>query len=360
MTNVVHVITKLDYGGAQSIARSLLLEQRARGHKVAIISGLLGPIADDLRACGILVIQEPRLVHHVSLTHDRDAVAGVAATLRRLGADVVHAHSSKGGVVGREASRRLGVPAVYTAHGWPFQPGAAVRQRVVSFAGEWIASKRHGDVVCVAASELELARKLRIASPDRLHLVHNGVGHRSEPAPTAAPVREGLRIVMVARFAPPKRHDLLIDAVRAIPSATAVLVGAGRDLAAAQSRAADLGERVRFVGYTDPSPYINDADVVVLLADYEGLPVTVLEAMRAKRAIVVNQLPGLADVVVDGISAEICSLTVTSLVGALRRLSDPILRADLADVAHGVWRSRFTIGDMADGYERVYAKVLRI
>ncbi len=351
---IVHVITKCDYGGAQTVVRELALEQRRRGHEVSVITGLLGPVAGELRTAGIDVVLDPSLVHALAPAGDFRAVRSIRERLRMLSPDVVHTHSSKGGLVGRVAARTLDTAVVYTAHGWPFQRGAATTQRLVSFGGEWAAGRTNAHVVCVSNAELRLARRLRIVPESRLHLVHNGVGHEAEAEPVRPVGSPCLELVMVARLSSPKRPDVLLEAVSRRSDVAVTFVGDGLLRRELEHRAVPLGDRVRFVGVTEPAPYLGAAHVAVLLSDYEGLPLSVIEAMRQRLPVLTNHLPGVVDAIEHQHNGIVCALSVPDVVAALETLQDDELRVRLGAAARKTWRERFTAEAMTDGYDTVY------
>ena len=358
---IVHIITKCDYGGAQTVLAELASEQQRRGHDVSVIAGLTGPVSEDLTRLGISVEHEPTLTHAIHLRNDRSAFRALSSRLEKTKPDIVHTHSSKGGLLGRAAARRLDIPVVYTAHGWPFQHGAAARQRVQSFAGEWFSARGPGPVVCVSTSDFELAVSSRVCRRSDLYLVHNGVGRPGDCAVDSlkASHSDGLRLVMVARFSRPKRQDLVIEALKMLPPDISVtFVGDGELLLPNQTLARDLENRVRFAGVADPRPFLRAADAFVLVSDYEGLSISVIEAMRAGLPIIANELPGLRDAVVNGTTGLLCTSTPASLATAIESLRDPRRRALLGNAARRVWEERFTVTAMTDGYDEVYRSAL--
>ncbi len=367
MTNrmhILHIITKCDYGGAQTVLREMACEQQRRGNRVSVVTGTLGPVSKNLATLGISVHQEPALVHAIHPMQDRIALRRLVEWLEQLGPDLVHTHSSKGGLLGRRAARQVGIPVVYTAHGWPFQRGAAPAQRVASFAAEWFSARSTGPIVCVSSADLALAKSSRLCSAHRLHLVHNGVGKDDQSdsfsKSHSTPTQSGLDLLMIARFAAPKRQDIVLDALALLPENIRVtFAGDGLNLAAMRTRAASFGDRVNFVGVIEPGPLLQNSDALVLASDYEGSPMSVIEAMRAGLPVVTNRLPGIGDAVRDGTTGLICDLNPESFASTILLLTNPVLRARLGREGRLDWARRFTAGAMVDGYDAVYARALR-
>ena len=356
---IVHVITKLDVGGAQSVVRELALNQRAGGHDVQVITGTLGPVAAQLQDHGIDVFHHEGLTHAIDPVQDRRAGRRLQSMLRDIGPDLVHSHSSKTGLLGRQAAKQLDLPSVYTAHGWPFQKGAPLKQRILSWAGETSAGRSGGHIVCVTSSDFALAGRLRLAPPSRVHLVPNGTG--TVPIAHIGDAGDVFTVVMVARFASPKRHDLVVQAMRLLPRRIRVVfIGDGPRMASAKKRAGAAGERVLFEGAKDPAGWLARSSAFVLMSDYEGLPMSILEGMRAGLPVVANDLPGVRDAITDGSEGLLVQKTSLGLATALRSLTaDPVAAADFGRAAQRRWAKDFRSDTMAERYFEIYRRALR-
>lgn len=297
---VAHVVTKLDVGGAQTHVVELAIAQHASGIDVRVIAGVDGPAADRVRAAGIRVaIVDPLGSAHGRLSQ-RAAFGAVRGELASDAPDIVHAHSSHAGLMARLAARRDGYRSVYTAHGWPFQAGAAWKQRLASFAGEFVGGHLGDAVICLTEAEADRARAARVVPRRRIWVVPNGIAdvpvtlRRVGPVdPVAGPV-----LVMVARFAPPKLQVELLDVMETFDDRpwTLRLVGDGPGLEACRTLVSTsplLSSRVELLGHRDDVPDIlAAADIGLLWSRYEGLPISVMEQMRAGLACVASDLPG--------------------------------------------------------------------
>lgn len=368
--HIVHLITKLDVGGAQSVVRDLALCQLRDGNRVSIICGINGPVADELRRSGAEVHVAAALNHSIGIRDLRGA-DDLAKVLRRLSPDVVHCHSSKGGFLGRIAARKVGVPVVYTAHGWLFRDGPSPARRLLSFVGEWVGARIGGVVICVSESDMQFSNRLRVTRSSKSMVVRNGTGSavvgKARRFPSAATT--GLTLVMVARFAPQKRQDLVIDALRLLPERVRVIfVGGGDGLAMCQQQVANdpqISGRVEFLGVTDPSLALERADVMVLMSNYEGLSMSMLEGMRACLPVVANRLPGVSEAIVDGHNGVLVEKTAESLADAISVLLADLdkggsMICDLGSAAFETWRTEFTAEAMNAGYREVYERVLAL
>ena len=370
---IVHVITKADVGGAQSHVLELSAAQVAAGHDVVVLAGVLGAAATQMTQRGVIVRQEPSLVRSISPLQDLRAARQITASLRTLRPDVVHAHSSKAGVLARLGARRLRVPCVYTAHGWPFQPAAPLQQRIVSRVGETFAARWWGHVICLTKAEADLAVRYRVVSRDRVHVVALGIPDSAFPvaAPQQADSADNridppaiVRIVMVARFAAPKDQRGVISALTQLaPTGWQMdFVGDGDDLEPCQQliRTLNLADRVSTLGQRDDvERLLSQADIAVLWSRYEGLPLAMMEAMRAGLACVSSLLPGTIELFGQPPVGRLAT-TGDQLAQALQALiDDQGLRFALGAAARLRYEQSFTLDRMVQCTQQVYEVAIR-
>lgn len=248
--------------------------------------------------------------HRLGGSHGRPGVAdfGDLPLLVRLAgrADLVHAHSAKAGFLTRlAAALRAGGRrrAIFTPHGWSFW-AADHAERAVYLALERLAARWCTALVAVSASERAAGLAARVGRPDQYRVIRNGIDlepFAGDPGP-----RPG-RIVFVGRLRSPKRVDLALEALRrlraAVPEATLDVAGDGPLRSELEELATRLGvaDRVRFLGSrTDLPGLLLDAHCLVLASDYEGCPLSVLEAMAAGVPVVATSVGGIPELVVDG------------------------------------------------------------
>lgn len=247
--------------------------------------------------------------HHDVTTHLWDAQRNPAKGVRRESAevrrlvstiapDVVVAHSAKAGLVVR-TTLRGSVPTVYVPHAWPHLALPAAAQPA-AIAWERLASRWTAVVVAVGDGEAEEGRRRSIDAP--IEVIRNPVPPGWSPRTAADRSRaraelglpHGPIAVCVGRFSRQKGQDVLVAAWpqvrRSVPDATLVLVGDGPDLDQVRANA---GPGIQFPGPTDdPRPYLAAADIAILPSRWEGLSLSMLEAMASARSLVVTDVAG--------------------------------------------------------------------
>ena len=172
-------------------------------------------------------------------------------------------------------------------------------------------------------------------------------------------------VLSVGRLVPLKGLEYLLDAwvsvVREAPDAVLVIVGSGSLEAELRARASalELDRHVVFVGFrTDIPALLARAHTFVLSSLWEGLPMSVVEAMAARRPVVATAAGGTPDVVSDGITGLLVPpRAVAPLAEALRQvLADDVLAARLAT---GGWRNvqtRYTLEALLTATRAVYLR----
>ena len=182
--------------------------------------------------------------------HPADDARAFARLVRELrGFDLVHAHSSKAGVVARLAGWSSRRPVVYTPHGFPFVGEMREARRVFSHVVERLLAPPTAAIIGVCAFERDLARANQL-HPRMLAVVHNG-----SPACDGPLKRPGLVVGTVSALRRGKGVDVFLDAVPAILAAVpgAELVIAGEGPQAAELQAHPSAKLVRWEPYRPPA-----------------------------------------------------------------------------------------------------------
>ncbi|MEY2432683.1 MAG: hypothetical protein QOC92_2408, partial [Acidimicrobiaceae bacterium] len=204
----------------------------------------------------------------------------------------------------------------------------------------------------------------------KLEVIHNAVDIRKFQDPARPEVRAELSgdtpgplVVMVARLDPDKGHRHLLAAAAMLPDVRLVFAGDGPERGALEAFARELGvdDRVRFLGHRNDVPQLLAAcDVMALPSAFEGLPISVLEAMAAGTPVVASNIGGVDEVVQNNLTGLLVHPgDAPALAAAIRRLvEDPGQAARLADAARARVADEFSATTMARRVAAVYDKVL--
>ncbi len=357
---VLLVSTNADLAGAPTHVRTVACALLERGAQVLVAFGQHGPVEESLRALGVRCEVVPTMRSDLRFWRDRRTHADLSRLVVAFAPHLVHAHSAKAGQVARAVCRRLDVPCVYTVHGWGFGPGRPRLQSALVRLSERLQVAHTGHYVAVSQADAATGRA-RLGIPGRaIDTIHNGIAD----TPLRARPEASSVIVTVSRAHPGKDHDTLFRATAGL-DCEVWCIGGGTD-GAAFSRvvapyADDPRRRIRVFGNRCDIPeLLAQAGVFVLSSRYEGLPLSIIEAMRAGLPVVATDVGGVCELVRHG---ETGALVGVGDAPALHRqlsalLADGALRRRLGAAGRQAYERGFALEPMVDALVSVYRRTV--
>jgi glycosyltransferase involved in cell wall biosynthesis len=307
---VLIVVTLAETGGAQTYVASLL-PALVEEFDVVVAAHGPGPLLESARRAGARVVPLEHVRRPLSPWRDLRGLLELVALLRHERPDILHANSSKAGVLGRIAAVLSRVPIrIFTVHGWAFSAHTGIASALYERA-ERLLRPLTTITICVAESDRAAGVAARACDPERTVVIRTGVaadvavpGRRDGAAPT---------IVAVGRLQPPK----------------------------------------------DPLTLAR-ADLFVLSSTSEGLPLSILEAMAAALPVVATSVGGVPEAVEEGETGLLVPpRDPVRLAAALERLLvDPPLRRRLGANGRARVRERFGLEVFRQAHVDVYRREL--
>lgn len=354
---ILHVVTNADLGGAPRVVTELANRAARDGHVCAVASVPEGPLWEGL----LPSVEKVRLLW---LRREIAPMAEIRAwfELKRLfeswKPDIIHLHSSKVGVLGRLAAGRLASRVVYTIHGFD----TILKSYRVFLPLERMLAGRTGALVPVSAYD---ARNLAAAGIGGRHeLIRNGVSDRrgrrggdqgAVAALEGAKARGAQVMLSVARLAKPKRFDLFVETARRFDESEALFFWIGNP---ADTDATGLPANVRLLGeLPEAGNYANYCDIFLLLSDYEGLPMSVLEALSCGKPVLASKVGGLPEAIGED-CGELVDNDAGSVVAALRRLMVPGRATKAGEAARRRYEASFSGEAMWGSYLGLYRSLM--
>lgn len=373
MMNILYIVESSATGVARHML-DLIDGVRAAGHRVSVI---YSPLREDaiFRAGRMRLAAEGVDFAAVAMRRAPGPwdLAPILAARRYIAVhgpfDVIHGHSSKGGMVARLAGIGSGAAVVYTPHAIStLDPTLPILKRLVYHAGELALSWVTDSLIAVSTGEGAHLESLGIPRA-KIRVVLNGVEPPARGRPRAE-IRAELGLTagdlaagFVGRLGPHKAVDVLVAAFAqaraARPELRLIVVGDGEWRERAKREAADLGcdGDIRWLGAREALGYYAGFDLLAQPSRYEGLSYTMLEAASVGLPIVATDVSGTRDVIEDGTTGLIVPRVGDApafAVALVRIAADAALRESLTNAANSRIRAG-DVGRMVAGTLAVYA-----
>jgi glycosyltransferase involved in cell wall biosynthesis len=379
---ILHIITRMEEGGAPRVLLDLLARLDRDRFSQTLAAGRapegteLMPLA---RSLPIEIRQIRRLTRPIAPIGDIAALACLINLIRNERFDIIHAHTSKAGFLGRLAARIAGTRRViYSPHGDIFSgyfPGyqTAVYRLAERAAAPWC--ERIVTLTDAGAREYLIRG---IGTRRQFVTIPNGV---SADSLSGAADRRGVRkefgigtddfvIACVGRLVRIKGNDVLAAAAPRILAGACgrdirfLVVGDGPELEALKSLTERLGVRNRFSfpGFRkDVGRLLSGADLLVMPSRNEGLGMSILEAMAMSLPVVASRVGGIPEVVTDGVTGLLVSPEdpddlARACVGLMKD-ADGARR--MGQAGRRVVTERFSIERFIDNTARLYLDLMR-
>ncbi len=363
---VLHVLEALEGGTARHLV-DVATHTRGVRHVTVVPPRRVGGLTDETALPRLRSVDaDVRLIemHRAPWSPaNLRALGALRALIRRERPDVVHGHSSIGGLLARLAATGTGIPTVYTPNGiTQSRAGRLVERQLRS---------RTDVIVAVSESEADLARRLGLVGRGRVVVIPNGIELATPPSPVdlrahlQLPVGAPL-VGTIARLVPQKAPEDFVAACAVVghlvPDARFVLIGSG-DLAsevdAAIARSGLHGRLHRIPTLVGAAGVLGQLDVFALSSRFEGGPYAPLEAMRAGVAVVLTEVVGSRDTVEHGVSGLVVPAGDPEALGraVAELLQDPDRRQALAAAGQARVADRFDIRAMGTALDDLYEEV---
>jgi len=368
---ILYVVTGAGFGGAPAHVLRLMEADVKDGHAVGIVTSPEPRTISEAKRLDACIFPAPYFVRPIQLHNDIRALWLVLQAIRRFNPDLVSAHSTKAGYAARLACAILRKRVVFTAHGWAFGGGRGRFKSGLVVTMERLAAKATARIICVSDHDRDLALQHRIAQPDKLVVIHNGVDPQPFLNANSMLVRREFNlgqstvITMVARLVPQKDPLTLLRACQFLKGSFVLLVVGEGELRSQMEHFVSnsgLEHSTILTGERKDVPEILAAsDIFVLSSLWEGLPYTIIEAMIAGLPVVATRVGGIPELVEDNVTGFLVPPGgPKTLAKALQNLLDNSnVRHEMGRAGRARALREFNLDDMLRKTRQVYDQVLK-
>lgn len=374
---VLHIVGDSKYGGGSVIILGLANLAKRLGWQTDVLT--TEPIFQNvLRSSNIGVIDLDVIRRDLLLHKDFQGLFKLYLFLKKSEYSLIHTHTSKGGFIGRLAAYLAGISCIiHTVHGFAFHEQSGKLSLSVYSLFEKIAANWCDRVVTVSEFHRQWALKLGIGNDRKVVAIPNGIS-REQIIPKTDPRRVrtllGLRddelvLLSTGRLAPQKGLEFLIEAIPELGKILhqplkVLFAGDGplRDKLQNLVRRLKIGEKIMFLGFRrDIGDLLAASNIVVLPSLWEGLSISLLEAMAARKPIITTSIGSNREVTWNGEGALLVPpRDVPALIQAILKMArDPTLSAKIANKGGDIYSRLYTEDRMLFSYQKLYSEVLR-
>lgn len=350
---ILHIITLSELGGAQSVVRNLANAQ-SNEDEVFIISGGNGAAWQSLNPkINVYLIKELR--RSISLW-DLFVLRKLIEFKKLINPDVIHLHSSKIGALGRIIFDKEKI--IYTIHGFDSILVANKKFLII----EKLLKNRAYKIICVSKYDEFNLKKVGIVS--NVECIYNGIEDFSKQKEETLGYEEKKKIDLIrknykyivcciARDDYPKKIDLFFEIAKVLPQIAFVWIGNSKCYTG-------LSENIHLLGkIPDAYRYLQFVDLFILPSNYEGLPISIIEALSFSLPVVASNVGGISELL-DGINGMTAENSVDDFSLKIERiLYDSKLYKSISKNARLTFENKFTLEIMARNYRKVINEIIK-
>ena len=351
MKTVMHIAEA--FGGGIVTFLANLANQQAEHYNVIIIHGIrpeTHPNYKDFFDRRIKLIKAENFSQQIHITKVVAAIKELRMLIRLYDPDIIHMHSSQAGVLGKLAA--IGHPCnkVYSPHGFSFLRSDVARwKRGVFMSLERIFAQFSCVMVASSKSEFRVAQKLT----NKSILIMNGISSKSlEPFVNIKPAGIVPVVGMVGRALPQKNPAMFNEIAKRMPNVQFEWIGDGA------LRHLLTSFNIHLVGWgprEEALEYLAKCDIYIMTSQWEGMPLSLLEAMWLGKPCVVTNVVGNRDVINNNQNGFVC-LTVDDFVEKIQYLIDhPEERERMGQQGHEDVEILYTDRVMEERYQEAYS-----
>lgn len=301
---ILYIVTKSDLGGVTKYLLEIVTHL-PQDYEPFFIMSNEGYFSEELKKIGL-----EKNVFFVPMTNSIfDIAQHIKSNLEtlkiiyKIKPDVIHCNSTTGGIVGRICGALTFTPVIFTVHGWAFTDGISKGKQIFYKILETLLACITKKIICVSEYDRQIALKVMPFFKNKLITIHNGISDISDEFKKKEFSKDKLKIVMISRFCPQKDPYTLIKAVDQLNkeglNIELDLFGYGEELDKVLSIIKGTNcSNIQYKGeISDVTPILRNYDVYTLISNWEGLPIGIIEAMRAGLPLLVSDVGGNSECV---------------------------------------------------------------
>jgi len=320
-------------------------------HEIFVVAGEDGPMWDALDG-RISKIKVTEIVREVSVVKDFIALFKLKKIYLSIKPDVIHLHSSKIGILGRLVFPPKKI--VYTIHGFD-----SIRLKYRKFLPIEKALKKRCKAI-VGVSEYDVKNLMNENIKDNVYLVPNGIKDFASIDTDLNPenilakikIETGKKIILsISRLALPKRFDLFCKIADELSDFDYQFIWIGN-----KEKISPIPQNVMMLGEKkDAHQYYRYSDLALLISDYEGLPMSLIEALCYSKPIIASNVGGISEIVLNNQNGYVLNNDEDFFAEKINYiLENDEISLKFSKKSSKIFQENLTVEKMVDNYTYIY------
>tara|TARA_B100000886_G_scaffold324988_1_gene270148 strand:- start:2329 stop:3408 length:1080 start_codon:yes stop_codon:yes gene_type:complete len=310
--------------------------------------------------------------NHINISERKmslNDILNIIKFISSISIDIIHAHGKGAGVLARIANLFCKKILIYTFHGIHFRFHSFIKRNIYLIY-ENIFGRIDSHKILVSKSEKEYAKDLKVYLGRKFSIINNGVLNKKiknytyiNKSKNCYSLKKRIEVITVCRFVEQKNiYDILKIATK-MPDLNFSIIGDGELWDEINSTLLKTKTKnVNLLGLKkNIFNYLYSSDIYLSTSIYEGLPLSIIEAMSVGLPIIASNVTGNLDTVLHGISGYLYDLEdINSAIKFLNKLAkDDYHRNFIGKNAYLRQRKFFSEKDMINKYSDLYKNLLK-
>lgn len=239
-------------------------------------------------------IKIENFTREVNLRKDLKAFIELRKVVKKINPDIIHLNSSKAGILGRWGINNKKHKVFYTPHGYSFLMQNSSKSRRIAYKLiEKISARKNTTTISCSLGEHRETLKL---TPNAVY-VENGIEIEELDRIKNTSKNNKFTVFTLGRISEQKNPQMFNKVAEALPNIKFIWIGDG------ELREKLKAPNITITGWVERKKALEIAkstDAFFLPSKWEGLPMSLLEAMYLKKYCIVSDIPGNNDVIKNG------------------------------------------------------------
>ena len=310
------------------------------------------------------------IVRNIVLIKDIIAMIDSYRFLEKSRPDIIHAHSAKGGVIGKVVGYFLGIQVLYTPHAFSYLSAESKLKRRLFLSIEKLLANKKTILLATSVSEKNRAIEEVGYKPEQTFVLNNCIAPINSISPlTIKKSWNDEYICTVGRPSYQKNLELMIEILYEVKKTRKihlVIMGIGYDFGQLESvkkiiTALDMTNEVTLLEWTERSDVFNiisQSKFYISTSRYEGMPYAIIESLALSKPCIVTHCDGNIDLIEDGYNGFVVQNNdVNSFKNKIvRLLTDKELLNRLSENAYQSFATNYNIQNYIPKLESIYTK----